>query len=174
MKFETIEQRVNAFKTFIDDEKLCNKLLDMGYFSDPASTKYHLSYEGGLFEHSVNVAIALIELTASQGLKWQREQSPIIIGLLHDICKCNTYIKQEDGSYKYNPDADFRHGIKSVEIAKTLIDITEEEEACILNHMGAFTEKEKWSQYTMAIHKFPNVLWTHTADMIASHIEEEK
>lgn len=48
--------------------------------------------------------------------------------------------------------------------------ITREEEACIRYHMGAFTEKEEWKDYTDAVERFPNVLWTHTADMIASHI----
>ena len=41
---------------------------------------------------------------------------------------------------------------------------------CIRYHMGAFTEKEEWRLYTRAVNQFPNVLWTHQADMIASHI----
>lgn len=50
--------------------------------------------------------------------------------------------------------------------------LTEEEIMCIRYHMGAFTDKEEWSDYTRAIHKYPNVLWTHQADMIATHIVE--
>ena len=38
-------------------------------------------------------------------------------------------------------------------------------------HMGAFTDKEEWQDYTRAIHRYPNVLWTHQADMIAAHIK---
>lgn len=41
-----------------------------------------------------------------------------------------------------------------------------------LSDMGAFTDKEEWNNYTRAIHKYPNVLWTHHADMIAAHIIE--
>ena len=37
-------------------------------------------------------------------------------------------------------------------------------------HMGAFTDKEEWRDYTCAVHRYPNVLWTHHADMIASHV----
>ena len=50
------------------------------------------------------------------------------------------------------------------------LQLTEEEVMCIRYHMGAFTEKEEWNDYTRAIHKYKNVLWTHHADMIASHI----
>ena len=50
------------------------------------------------------------------------------------------------------------------------IRLTEEEMACIRYHMGAFTEKEQWNDYTNAVHKYHNVLWTHQADMLASHV----
>ena len=38
--------------------------------------------------------------------------------------------------------------------------------------MGAFVDQKEWNDYTRAIHKYSNVLWTHTADMIAAHILE--
>ena len=49
--------------------------------------------------------------------------------------------------------------------------LTEEEILCIRYHMGAFTEKEEWNDYTRAVNKYATVLWTHTADMLASHVE---
>ena len=45
-----------------------------------------------------------------------------------------------------------------------------EEVLCIRYHMGAFVSKEEWQDYTRAVNKYPNVLWTHTADMLASHV----
>ena len=30
--------------------------------------------------------------------------------------------------------------------------------------------KEEWNDYTRAVKNYPNVLWTHQADMIASHV----
>jgi hypothetical protein len=48
--------------------------------------------------------------------------------------------------------------------------LTPEEVMCIRWHMGAFDEKENWQYYSRAVNKYPNVLWTHTADMIASQI----
>lgn len=40
---------------------------------------------------------------------------------------------------------------------------------CIRYHMGAFVEKDEWRDYTNAIHRYANVLWTHHADIIAAH-----
>lgn len=59
------------------------------------------------------------------------------------------------------------HGSKSVAIASTLIQLTPEEVACIRYHMGAY-EKDEWDNLDVAIRRFNNVLWTHTADMMAS------
>lgn len=47
-----------------------------------------------------------------------------------------------------------------------------EERLCIRYHMGAY-ETSDWDEYDQAIRKFPNVLWTHTADMLASKLMEE-
>lgn len=48
--------------------------------------------------------------------------------------------------------------------------LTEEEIMCIRYHMGAFVEKEELRDYTGAVHRYANVLWTHQADMLASHV----
>lgn len=39
-----------------------------GFFTAPASTKYHGAFEGGLFEHSRNVTQVLVALTKDNGL----------------------------------------------------------------------------------------------------------
>lgn len=141
------------------------------YFTAPASTKYHGNYEGGLFDHSYRVTEHLIELSEKLHLKWERPISPIIIGMFHDLCKVDLYI-ENNGDYIYDNNTLLKgHGDKSVMILSTLMQLTEEEVMCIRYHMGAFTDKEEWSDYTRAIHKYPNVLWTHTADMLATHID---
>lgn len=169
------ETRIETFrkcftpKIGVDIEK---QLIDLGFFTAPASTKYHLSYEGGLFDHSANVTLVLEHFTKVIGFEWQNPRSPYVVGLLHDLCKCDQYIKQPDGTYKFNIEADTRHAEKSVEIAKRLIDLTEEEELCIRYHMGAFVDKDKWPGYTTAIKKYETVLWTHTCDMYSSNVLE--
>lgn len=149
-------------------------LLTNGFFHAPASTKYHGAYEGGLFDHSLMVTNSLVELSAKNELKWQRAESPFIVGMFHDLCKIDQYRHPKREmlvEWEYNPDTLIKgHGDKSVILLSQHMTLTEEEAMCILYHMGAFTDREQWKDYTNAIHMFPNVLWTHHADMIASHI----
>lgn len=142
----------------------------------PASTKYHGNYEGGLFDHSTEVMNSLVELTNTLGLEWQREASPYIVGLLHDWCKVDSYVKEPEGSkhpYRHATNLYFDgHGSKSVMELQQYIDLTEEEMLCIRWHMGSFDTTENWNYYSRSVSKYPNVLFTHTADMIASKIKD--
>lgn len=150
-----------------------NILDDMGFFTAPASTKYHGAYEGGLFDHSLEVAKCLVDLTNRLGLVWETPGSPYIVGMFHDLCKVDNYVIDiETGKYKYNPDIIIPgHGEKSVIMLQKHINLTDEEIACIRWHMGAYeTDTKLWEYYGRAIETYPNVLFTHTADMIASKI----
>lgn len=168
--------RINAYKTYAVEpfKAITPNLIKLGFFTAPASTKYHGAYEGGLFDHSLEVAKALVELTDKLGLTWERPESPFIVGMFHDICKCDNYkVDFETGKYIYNPDMIIPgHGDKSVIMLQKLITLTDEEIACIRWHMGAYeTDTKMWNYYGKAIEKYPNVLYTHTADMIASRIK---
>lgn len=147
-------------------------LESLGFFTAPASIKYHGAYEGGLFDHSLETAKALVELTEKLGLKWERPSSPYIVGMYHDLCKCDNYVQDESGKWIYNPNILIPgHGDKSVIMLSQYISLTDEEIACIRWHMGAYeTDTKMWDYYGRAIEKYPNVLYTHTADMIASKI----
>ena len=181
------------FEQLTDPEHLTNELTNLGFFTAPASAKHHLNYEGGLYDHCRNVTNALIDLTYYNHLKWSRPESPYIVGMFHDLCKFDEYIRHKDGKitstvdgwtmtypetesdqlFSYNTQTLLKgHGDKSVMLASTLMSLTPEEVLCIRYHMGAFTDKEEWNDYTRAIHAYPNVLWTHQADMIATHITE--
>lgn len=150
-------------------------LAENGFFSAPASTAFHGAYDGGLFDHSFKVTITLLHLTRANDLKWQNPRSPYLVGMLHDLCKIDQYRKLDEPDergrlYAYNDTPIKGHGEKSVALLSQLMEPTEEEAACIRWHMGAFDEKENWTGYTKAVHSFHNVLWMHTADMIAAHI----
>lgn len=167
----------------IISEEFKKYLLVNDFFFAPASTKYHGAYEGGLFDHSLTVMNSLVELSEKNGLNWQREESPFIVGMFHDLCKIDQYrhpaeIYSDDScdiynqhSWEYNPNTLFKgHGDKSLMLLSQHIILTEEEALCIRYHMGAFVDKSEWSDYTKAIHRYENVLWTHHADMLASHV----
>lgn len=168
---------------------LTSELLDFlkehKYFVCPASVKHHGNKTGGLFVHSMAVAETLMKLTKQNGLVWQREESPAIVGLFHDMCKTDDYIYVVDspgkelfggttvgeaGHWEHNPEPIMKgHGDKSIQMLSTVLQLTKEEMYCIRFHMGAFTDFSEWKYYTNAVHKFNNVLWVHQADMIATH-----
>lgn len=160
------------------DSSFLNWLRVNGFFTAPASTKYHGNYEGGLFDHSYLVAIQLRNLTKANKLVWANKRSPIVVGLFHDICKTdqyrhpdNAFYDEEQFCWEYRDDMLLKgHGDKSVMILASQMQLTEEEVICIRYHMGAFTDKAEWNDYTRAVHRHPNVLWTHHADMFASHV----
>ena len=102
---------------------------------------------------------------------------------MHDVCKCDDYVNvtrvdlnafkknKPITTWEYNKNKTMDgHGDKSVIMLAGHIQLTSEEVACIRWHMGAFTEKEEWKYYSQAVRTYPNVLYTHTADMIASQI----
>lgn len=161
------------------------------FFTAPASTKYHAAYPGGLFDHCLGVTQQLIELNDKGVCTWGRPISPFLIGILHDATKFGAYLQQHrsnlvsgdmESYYIRNlehTELSRIHGEDSVLKASVLLLkacpgflLSEEECECIRWHMGAYEGKDSWAGYDAAIRKFPNVLWTHTADMYASKVME--
>ncbi len=149
-----------------------------GFYEWPAAQKHHGNTWGGLFRHSLQVTYELKRLTCDLGLTWQRAESPEIIGMLHDICKLDDYTILPFGDNPEEPQIDINqnklypgHGEKSLIMLMGHIDLTEEEKMCIRYHMGAFTDSKEWPYYSRAVQQYPNVLYTHTADMIASQVK---
>lgn len=201
-ELKELNDRIAYFKSamsaaihLFNQEQLVFDLENIGFFTAPASTKYHGSYEGGLFRHSCIVTATLLTLTESNGLSWSRPESPYIVGMFHDLCKVDNYRRIpepdlnedpiiKDGiqivkmvrtpKWEYNPDTLLKgHGEKSVMLLSRYLQLTMEEILCIRYHMGAFTDQKEWSDYTRAVQQYDTVLWTHHADMIATHIIEK-
>ncbi len=160
------------------NEELTDYMIKGGFFTGPSSTGHdgrHGAFEGGNFWHSRMVAILLREYTDRMGLKWERPESPEIVGWLHDLCKMDEYRKTGNGAggccYEHRKDTDLvGHGMKSALMALGRMYLTDEEIRCICWHMGAFTGKEKWEGYAEAVRKYPNILWVHQADMMVSQV----
>lgn len=186
MRNLTREDRIDMFRDLMHpyvSEKFLTWLIENGFFDAPASTKYHGSYPGGLFDHCYVVTKTLIGLTEDCDLSWWRAESPYLVGMFHDLCKIDCYQHPVIGhtadgkpiydldSWEYSKNMGLKgHGDKSIMLLSMHTTLTEEEIMCIRYHMGAFTDKEEWRDYTNAVKNFPNALWTHHADMLASHV----
>lgn len=157
-------------------------ITEWGFFDMPASTKYHGTNEGDLFRHSQAMAHTLLRITKACNIKWQNSRSPFIVGYFHDLCKCDSYRHTvlgktllgtelvDEKTWEYRDDQILKgHGDKSVMLASTLCQLTEEEMLCIRYHMGAYNTDD-WQGFDRAIRKYQTVLWTHQADMIASKV----
>lgn len=181
-------------------DKLLAYIRKSDFYKAPASTKYHLSCEGGLLQHSLNVLDALrTVLTPMPNGEWAyivagksvtAEYIPgdtvILIALLHDICKTYFYAtswrnakNEQTGKWEKVPYFTVKdrmplgHGDKSVMIIKQYIDLTTQEMYAIWHHMG-FTENADFQTLTNAIDQFPIIWAMHTADMMASRFMEDE
>ena len=169
------------------------KFLDESdFFYAPASTKYHGAYEGGLAEHSVNVLDALLAyddmLKTTYGMPKEDENSKIIVALLHDVCKINTYKtktmwrKDNQGKwesyigYERNPDLAMGHGTKSVFLIQKYIKLTDYEAQAILWHMGPYDISNYMSENEMGVAYSVNGLAykLNAADMAATYVLENE
>ena len=131
----------------------------------------------------------LLPLLLHELKEFRSSQRGFIIGMFHDLCKCDQYKKvqgimadlgngdqimmsPESFHYEYNTNILLKgHGDKSVMILSQFITLTEEEMLCIRYHMGAY-EKDDWQFFDAAIRKTNGLaLYTHTADMLASKVD---
>jgi len=167
-------------------EEQMNTITKMGYFSSPASTKYHLAVEGGLAEHSWNVTNKMIELNKTLELGID-EKELILAGMLHDLCKVGNYEKNilKNGTqseaipYTYSSKLDLGHGSTSVYliINELGIKLPVHIATAITHHMG-FNYSDKSSEYALrTICKYPKditLTWLLiTADTYATWIMEK-
>ncbi len=185
-------------------EDLLKYIQSTNFYNDPASTVFHSCHEGGLLEHSLYVYKCLKakkdEVVWKKKLSDIPDESLIIIGLLHDLCKANTYKVEyrnkkvysptgkkydEQGNYDWqsvpafvNDDQEpLGHGEKSVILAMKFIELTDAEMYAIRWHM-LFTD------YTFsggggktvgsAVEKYPVILAVSEADLEATYLFEKK
>lgn len=169
-------------------EKLIDFLEKTDFFTAPASTRFHMSCEGGLLQHSLNVYDCLVNLGTTTGdvqefqaagmrLDSIPQESIIIVALLHDLCKVNFYATEmrwrKDANNKWeqypvyavNDRNPYGHGEKSVMMASEFIHLTMEERYAIRWHMG-MSEANIIQTYCQAAEKYPLVLFTHMADQM--------
>jgi len=159
------------------------------FFTAPASTRFHGSYEGGLLDHSLNVYYCLKDNMDRPRVKEMyqlnySDETLAIVSLLHDFCKINIYksgkrnVKDEKGvwqcvpSYEYQDRFPYGHGEKSVYMINNFLRLTHEEAFAIRYHMG-FTSTDDVKLVSDAFKQFPLAFALSTADMEATFLLEK-
>lgn len=171
------------------------------FFTAPASTRFHLSVEGGLCQHSLNVYTSAMQIETAFNSGASR-RSIAICALLHDVCKAGVYQKELKNAknydklvlegqpkhkikhdkkgdfiwdlkeiYVFNDPWPFGHGSKSAYIVNSLIDLTDEEALAIRYHMGPYEEGDK-DRCSKVFEQSKLALLIHFADMYASKVVE--
>ena len=156
------------------------------YLTAPASTKFHLCREGGLLEHSVNVAETLLKLKNILAPEIS-DESCVIVGLLHDLGKVGMpknpqYIKVEPSDkqkqngltpfppYKFNSDLIYLSvPVRSLYLIGGRIHLTEEEVQAIIYHDGQYVEDNR----SVAMREEKLTLLLQHADIWSSRMIEK-
>lgn len=180
MKEKFIELLKSTNRPGIED--LISFLEKTDFFTAPASTRFHGSFEGGLVEHSLKVYEVLDYKAKNNVLKLEIPDDTIkIVSLLHDICKLNFYkvdyrnAKNALGEWEKVPyytiddTIPYGHGEKSVMMISEYIKLTPEEKYSIRWHMGYTEPKELYNTIGSAYKKYPLALMMHEADLEATY-----
>ena len=180
--------------------QLLRYIRNSDFYSAPASTRYHLSCEGGLLQHSLNVLDALRGLMVWDGQEgnWRyscageavcriKDESVTIMALLHDLCKTHYYktstrnVKNEQTGkwekapfYTVEDKMPLGHGSKSAMLAMQFIKLSNTEMYAIWHHMGFTEQGADFGTVGKAMELHPAVLALHTADMMASRFMEDE
>ena len=171
-------------------DKVIEWLMSTDFFEAPASTRFHLNYEGGLLRHSLNVYKTMLLMAFAHSKLTNTEMptdSVVIASLLHDVCKANTYKKgqrwRKDANnrweqydvYEFAEDEPLGHGEKSVYLLQRCgLQLTECEIYMIRWHMGGFEAQGNQMTLSAAMAKHPEIALIHSADLIASSILENE
>ena len=156
------------------------------WLTAPASTRFHLSREHGLLEHSVNVTETLLRLKDTL-YPLIDDESCVIVGLLHDLGKVGMpdsplYLKNEpterQRQYGYGPTYPYSFNknltylsvpIRSLYLALPYIELSEDEAQAIAYHDGQYVDDNR----SVAKNERPLTLLLQYADNWCGFVAEE-
>lgn len=181
-------------------ESMIELLEKSDFFIAPATTKYHGSYEGGLCEHCLNVYKNLKLLVERFPECNVTTDTLLILSLFHDISKINLYKKDfrnkkvyhETGSKSdsmgrydwvseeiYSIDNEDRfiygnHEQTSEFLVRQYIPLTIQESVALLHHHGGMSWDSTQTNISEIYNRYPIVTLLHTADLLASYIDQHE
>lgn len=165
-------------------ENLLEYMDKSGFYTAPASTRYHGAEEGALAVHSLNVLYAALDIANALNplVTEEMKDSITICALLHDLGKVGQfgqplYVenilkkgRSEAQPYKTNPDLlTLDHEIVSVIEIQKYISLTPDEQFAIALHNGLYTDI---GRYSLKGNERPLQMIIHFADLWASRVLE--
>lgn len=188
------EQFLNAYGNITrpGSRELLAWLESTDFFTAPASTRFHLSREGGLAEHSLHVYLRLRELCENEEKRdpsfHPGTESIAIVGLLHDVCKADFYkvdyrnaknaagVWEKVPYYTVGDEFPMGHGEKSLYLVSRHLRLTDEEAMAIRWHMGFSDNSFRGGDQSVgnAFDRYPLAVLTHVADVLAAHVDERQ
>lgn len=183
-RYEALKEKVDGrWAEFAELMKFIET--ETAYLTAPASTKFHLCKEGGLLEHSVNVAENLLKIKNVLAPEIS-DESCVIVALLHDLGKSGMpgepqYLKNEPSqkqkAYGYPASTPYRFNkdllylsvpVRSLYIAASRFPLTEEEVQAIVYHDGQYVEDNR----SVATHEEKLTLLLQYADNWSGFVVE--
>lgn len=191
MKKSVLERYKDLKSIVIERKEQFDKVINFmeketAWLTAPASTKYHLCKEGGLLEHSVNVAETMLKIKSAIAPEIT-DESCVIVALLHDLGKVGMpenpqYLVNEpsekqqkhgnksDYPYRFNSELTYLSvPVRSIYLALQHINLTEEEVQAIVYHDGQYVEDNR----SCATHEEPLTLLLQYADSWSGFVIEK-
>lgn len=180
-----LSEVIPDYDTFVGIQ---NYLDSTDFFTAPCSTKYHLSVEGGLCQHHLNVEENIIKLLQAYDSEVD-VYSARLVALTHDWCKIDYYVPamvsippdksgtgkwEKEWKFKKDPALTLGHGAASIYRINKVLDLTFDEAEAIFNHMGAFDLSNYHTINDVSTIFESNKLsfFLHMADMMSTYITE--
>ncbi len=178
--YENLKARVvERKKPFDDFIEMLER--ETSWLTSPASTRFHLSEEGGLLKHSVGVAQSLLRFR-HEFAPSLTEESCVMVGLFHDIGKVgmpgaplylpndNEWEVKKGIRYRINPDVvPMGLALRSLYLATKYLPLSSAESQAIAYHDGQYINDNK----IVAHKEEPLTLLLYWADYWTAHIYEE-
>ena len=188
----TVAKRYDRLKALVVDRKahfdalIAFMEVETTWLTSPASTKYHLCTEGGLLEHSVNVAESMLKIRGVLAPSIS-EESCVIVSLIHDLGKVGMpgnpqYLVNEttenqhksghkpEPQYRFNKDLTYLSvPVRSLYLASKHIELTEQEVQAIVYHDGQYVDDNR----SVATREEPLTLLLQYADSWSGFVIEK-
>jgi len=165
---------------------LMKYLATTDFYQAPCSKFNHLSVEGGLVTHSLNVYAALEHIALNHDLKVD-EESRVLVSLFHDLCKINFYVRgtrnvKDDRTgqwvkkivWEIKDQFPMGHGEKSLAILQRFMALTEAEALAVRWHMSSWEQDPNHYALDAAIRSMPLVGALILADQEATFLVDDK